>query len=237
MTVPTGLAVSGSPISNSGTFGVTWSGTIPAAQIPNFTNTVNGGVPGSGGGTTKFLRADGTWNVPPGGGGGSPGGTNGQVQYNNSGVFGGLTNTQLTADINTFTSSLSGAAPASGGGTANFLRADGAWVAPPGGGGSSVRTQRSVTSSPITVASSDQILNVNINTGIPTCTLPAYGTRSGNAVTFKDVGGNFGTNTLTILPSGTDTIDGQTSVILANNYEAITLVPFNDGVNAGWAIE
>ena len=55
------------------------------------------------------------------GGSGSPGGSNGQVQYNNSGAFGGLTNVQLNADINAFTTSLSGAAPASGGGTTNFL--------------------------------------------------------------------------------------------------------------------
>jgi hypothetical protein len=42
-------------------------------------------------------------------------------------------NADLTSFVNTFTSSLSGAAPASGGGTANFLRADGTWAAPSGG--------------------------------------------------------------------------------------------------------
>ncbi len=46
-----------------------------------------------------------------------------------------VTSTQLTADLNTFTSSLQGLAPASGGGTTNFLRADGTWAAPSGGGG------------------------------------------------------------------------------------------------------
>lgn len=34
-----------------------------------------------------------------------------------------------------FTSGLNGLAPASGGGTSNFLRADGTWAAPSGGGG------------------------------------------------------------------------------------------------------
>lgn len=43
-----------------------------------------------------------------------------------------LTQTQLTALINSFSSSLSGAVPASGGGTANFMRADGSWAVPPG---------------------------------------------------------------------------------------------------------
>ena len=44
-----------------------------------------------------------------------------------------VTGTQLTADLNLFTSALQGLAPASGGGTVNFLRADGSWAAPPGG--------------------------------------------------------------------------------------------------------
>ena len=55
----------------------------------------------------------------------APGGSPTQVQFNNSGVFGGLSEAALTAKIIPFTSSLSGAVPASGGGTLNFLRADG----------------------------------------------------------------------------------------------------------------
>lgn len=59
----------------------------------------------------------------------APGGVSGNVQFNNgSGGLGGYTNTQLTALINAFTSVLSGAVPASGGGTVNFLRADGSWA-------------------------------------------------------------------------------------------------------------
>lgn len=73
-----------------------------------------------------------------GAGGGTPGGLNGQVQYNNSDSFGGLTNTQLTALVNPFSSSFSGAVPASGGGTSNFLRADGTFAVPPGTGGAGV---------------------------------------------------------------------------------------------------
>lgn len=49
-----------------------------------------------------------------------------------------LTATQLTAELNPFTSLLQGVAPASGGGTANFLRADGTWAAPSGGGSGTV---------------------------------------------------------------------------------------------------
>lgn len=46
-----------------------------------------------------------------------------------------LTGTQATTLLDTFTSALKGLAPASGGGTSNFLRADGSWSVPPGSGG------------------------------------------------------------------------------------------------------
>jgi hypothetical protein len=62
----------------------------------------------------------------------APGGANGNIQYNNAGAFGGLTDTQVTARIDPFTSVLKGAVPASGGGTTNFLRADASFAAPPG---------------------------------------------------------------------------------------------------------
>lgn len=45
-----------------------------------------------------------------------------------------ITSTQLTADLNLFTTSLQGLVPASGGGTSNFLRADGSFAVPPGTG-------------------------------------------------------------------------------------------------------
>jgi len=43
-----------------------------------------------------------------------------------------LTATQITAMLNNFTSALKGLVPLSGGGTSNFLRADGSWAVPPG---------------------------------------------------------------------------------------------------------
>jgi hypothetical protein len=51
-----------------------------------------------------------------------------------------LTFTQVTAALDVFTSTLQGVVPASGGGTTNFLRADGTWAAPPGGGSGSITT-------------------------------------------------------------------------------------------------
>lgn len=46
-----------------------------------------------------------------------------------------LTGAQATALLSTFTSGAQGVVPASGGGTTNFLRADGTFAAPPGGSG------------------------------------------------------------------------------------------------------
>ena len=58
------------------------------------------------------------------------------IKGNNTGLTADaidLTGTQATALLDTFTSGLKGLAPASGGGTTNFLRADGTWAAPAGG--------------------------------------------------------------------------------------------------------
>src|SRR5215475_4285371 len=117
------------------------SGTVSAAQLPLFTATANGAVAASGGGTTTFLRADGTWAAPTGAGssltvGTTPigGGATGQVLYDNAGILGVYTQASLTAYINAFTPTTAGTVPASGGGTTTFLRADGTWVVPPGGG-------------------------------------------------------------------------------------------------------
>lgn len=130
--------------------------------------TKHNGFPG---GTTNFLRADGTFAAPPAGGS-PPTGTgfrhitsgvedaaaklvdtadvnDGQItpakiaDIATSRLLGRvtagtgdvevLTGTQATTLLDTFTSSLKGLAPLSGGGTSNFLRADGTWAAPAGG--------------------------------------------------------------------------------------------------------
>lgn len=106
-------------------------------------------------------------------------------------------------------------------------------LAPP----SPIRTQRLATSSPITVSGSDNIINVNISSGSPTCTLPLASSRAGSPLTFKDVGGNFAAHNLTIAPAGGDNIDGGGAIVLGTNRQSVTLVPANDGITVGWAIE
>jgi hypothetical protein len=89
-----------------------------------------------------------------------------------------LTATQLTTLVNTFTSTLSGAAPASGGGTTNFLRADGAWTAPTSPSsaeGGTLVGNRGTTTDVITASSSPILGNAGVTSG----SLGFRGTTSG----------------------------------------------------------
>lgn len=95
--------------------------------------------------------------------------------------------------------------------------------------------QRSATASPITIQSTDQIINININSGSPAVTLPAASTRT-RALTFKDVGGHANAHNITITPFGVDTIDGAANYVINQNFQSVTINPFTDGVNSGWFI-
>lgn len=77
----------------------------PATTAPNIVN-ITGNFPiskfnsGTLASNTTYWRGDGTW-ATPSAGTGSPGGSNTQVQYNNSGAFGGITG--ATTDGTTLT--------------------------------------------------------------------------------------------------------------------------------------
>lgn len=114
----------------------TWSdATVLTAFLNTFTSLLKGLAPASGGGTTNFLRADGSWAAPPATSlfSTSVSGTVPASGSNNTYLKGDGTwsdATTLTAFLNAFTSALKGLVPPSGGGTTNFLRADGSWAAP-----------------------------------------------------------------------------------------------------------
>ena len=100
------------------------SSTGTNATIPGFTSTNAGLAGASGGGTDNFLRADGTWTNPPG---------TTDLTYATAATTGTInSSTGTDATIPKFTSTDAGLVHGSGGGTANFLRADGTWNIPPG---------------------------------------------------------------------------------------------------------
>lgn len=125
-----------------------------------------------------------------------------------------LTATQATALLDTFTTSLKGLAPASGGGTTNFLRADGTWAAAGGG-------------SPITL----QEEGVDITTGLATLNVVGLGAvASGTSSATLTINGLVtaapGTDQANWAPAG---IGAGTGTILAQP----TTNSFLTGISAG----
>lgn len=114
------------------TSNATWQ--MPSLILPHGSqpaSPVNGQIWTTASGVFAYVSGGvvGPFGSGGGGGGSCPGGINGQVQYNNTGSCGGLTNTQLTADINAATASLSGAVPAWPNNTITFFRGDGTYAA------------------------------------------------------------------------------------------------------------
>lgn len=97
--------------------------------------------------------------------------------------------------------------------------------------------QRAVAASPVGVGTNDDVINLKITAGSPTCTLPDSTTRAGKSITFKDVAGNFAAHPFGISAFAGQTIDGLTNLVLSTNYQSIVLRPYNDGANVGWSIE
>jgi hypothetical protein len=97
------------------------------------------------------------------------------------------------------------------------------------------RNQRAVIATPIVVSPADQILNCSIP--VPAiCQLPPAAVRNGIPLTFKDLG-QAAVNNITFTPAFGETIDGQPNFVMTNNYQGVTLEPFNDAVNTGWSIQ
>lgn len=126
-----------------------------------------------------------------------------------------ITSTQLTADLNTFTSSLQGMSPASGGGTINFLRADGSWT--------QVNLAYTSQSATYNILTTDSFISLSSNTF--TVTLPTASGVTGKVYTIKNVG----TGVITIATTSSQTIDGTTTKKLSSQYESYQVI--SDGSN------
>jgi hypothetical protein len=114
LTVPLDASVSGT---NTGDQTITLTGDITGSGTGSFATTLANGV------VTNTKLANMGANT---------------IKGNNTGATGvtlDLTPTQLTAMLNPFSTTLKGLVPLSGGGTTNFLRADGTWALPAGSGG------------------------------------------------------------------------------------------------------
>jgi len=115
-------------IAASGSASDLGAGTVPAAQMPALT----GDVTMTAGTTTTAIAPNAVVNAD------LADMATGTIKGRATAGTGDpedLTGAQATALLSTFTSGAKGLVPASGGGTTNFLRADGTFAAPPGGSG------------------------------------------------------------------------------------------------------
>jgi hypothetical protein len=174
LAAPTGFSVSGSPITGSGTLTMTYAAgySLPLTASQTNWDTAfserlrwDGGAAGlvaATGRTSLELKGAAVLDV---------GTTAGTVAAGNDSRFSTnlsytiatrvlASSTGTSATLPLFSSADAGLVAGSGGGTTNFLRADGTWAAPPGGGGSGTVTSVglslpnlfSVSGSPVTAS-------------------------------------------------------------------------------------
>jgi hypothetical protein len=138
-----------------------------------------------------------------------------------------LTATQLTAELNLFTPSLQGLVPASGGGTTNFLRADGTFAAPAGTSGITALTGDVTATGPGSAVATLATVNGNVgsfgsSTSIPSFTVNAKGlitAASGNAV-IAPAGTLSGTTlNATVVSSSLTSLGAQAQALNMNSHQ------------------
>jgi len=154
-----------------------------------------------------------------------------------------LTGTQTTAMLDLFGVTLKGLVPASGGGTANFMRADGAWAAPPM---TTSLPWGSITGTPTTVAGygiTDAVTLAGSQTVTGSKTFSVSTAFSSGAVVTGSITGTAITQTATDATAGRllkvgDFGLGATAVTPVTDYDALTVTGFyrNNAVATGTPI-
>lgn len=101
------------------------------------------------------------------------------------------------------------------------------WSGQSGGGGASGILAVTETSGDVASAISDTVSyhGVTALTAARTKTLPATSAMAdGDVLIVKDESGAAGTYNITVARAGSDTIDGQTSVVIGTNYGSVILI-------------
>ena len=157
----------------------------------------------------------------------SPAGTNTQIQYNNAGAFGADSNLTFNSSTQTFATTYISATnvTASGHVSASVFYGDGSNLSGVGGSSTSIN----VFTASFNVLNTYDVVGVSTSGSVVTASLPgASSLSSGQRLVFKDVGGSGSVNDLVIEASGSETIDGASTLKITNNWGAATLV--SDGV-------
>ena len=94
--------------------------------------------------------------------------------------------------------------------------------------------RKSITIGPYTILESDDLIACNHSAAL-TLTLPAVSTVSeGRKFTIKDESGNASVYNIIINRAGSDTIDGETSVIISGDYNSVDIYK---GASGKWHIK
>ena len=95
--------------------------------------------------------------------------------------------------------------------------------------GNSVRSRRTVAAT-YTIAALDEVVGVDTTSSALTVTLLAVNSNwDGKMYWIHDIGGNAGTNNITIATADSANINGSGTLVMAVNYDAVSLI--TDGTN------